>query len=76
MSRPDWSSIKRGVKPVDLRDVYQDAIDAGCTVSMTRGNHVRLVLPNGNTHFGPLTSGDRWSAKNARSQLRKKGLPL
>lgn len=48
-----------GVQPKELRDVYRTWRKEGVVLSLTGGNHVRAVWPDGFTYIGPLTSGDR-----------------
>jgi hypothetical protein len=69
-------SVISGVSPKDLRDLYQQALDLGCTAETSGGNHIKLRLPGGGSLCGPLTSSDRRSTLNMRSRLRRRGLAL
>lgn len=69
-------SVLNGVRPKDLRDLYLKAVDLGCDVEMSRGNHVKVRLPEGGSLCGPLTSSDRRGTLNLRSRLRRRGLPI
>lgn len=48
-----------GVRPKELRAVYRAWRKEGVELSLTGGNHVRAVWPDGFTYTGPLTSGSR-----------------
>ena len=69
-------SFRRGIKPVELRDLYERAEQAGCTISITGGNHIRVRTPDGKVVHGPLTSGAKRAILNVRSQLRRAGVAL
>jgi hypothetical protein len=49
-----------GVRPGELRAVYRQWQREGVDLSLTGGNHVKAVWPDGFTYIGPLTSGDRY----------------
>ena len=73
-----YSTSKRwlnSVKPKELADVYRAAIAAGCTCYVTRGTHVRVMIPDGGSVNGPLTGGAR-ADKSMRTRLRRAGLGL
>jgi hypothetical protein len=48
-----------GVKPKELRAVYATWRREGAVLTLTGGNHVKAVWPDGFTYVGPLTSSDR-----------------
>lgn len=63
------------VKPKELGQVYRDAIAAGCTCFVTRGTHVKVLLPGGGSVNGPLTGAGR-ADKMMRTRLKRAGLEL
>lgn len=65
-----------GVRPQALRDLYIKAVDLGCSLELTRSNHVKVRLPNGEQMSGSLTSSDRKSVLATRTNLRRKGLDI
>lgn len=71
-------SIKalRGVRPEALRRLYVKAEEAGCTVSLTEGGHVKVAGPEGGLTFGPLTASGGRATANVRSQIRRLGVAL
>lgn len=70
------NSVLRNVKPPELRKVYRDAEDAGCTITMTRSTHVRVETPEGRIFTGPMTSSDRRGFHRTRSDLRRMGVAI
>lgn len=63
------------VRPKELADVYRAAIAAGCTCYVTKGTHVKVMLPGGRSVNGPLTGASR-ADKMMRSRLKRAGLEL
>jgi hypothetical protein len=64
-----------GIKPRELRDVYEKARDAGCELSYGRNNHITVKAPQGGKLQGPLTGGAR-SHLTLRTRLRRLGVTL
>jgi hypothetical protein len=60
-----------GVKPAELRALYRDLQKQGVGLSMTGRTHVRLEFPDGATIVGPLTSGNRFAAKQMVGRIRR-----
>lgn len=67
--------ITKGITNREQRAVVRAAIRAGCTVTITGGQHVRILTPNGPVFTG-LTGSDRHSHKALTNTLRKKGVHL
>jgi len=67
--------IPRGIKPKALREVLAAAEDAGATVSLTRGNHVRVETPEG-PYFTGSTASDGRVIRHLRSDLRRRGIDI
>ena len=63
------------VRPKELGDVYRRAIELGCTCYVTKGTHVKVMLPGGGSINGPLTGSGR-ADKMMRTRLRRAGLEL
>ena len=63
----------RGVRPAELRDLYRTLISQGAELSVNRRSHMRVVLPNGRTLTGALSSSDRRSVHAFRTSLRLHG---
>jgi hypothetical protein len=64
-----------GIKPRELRDVYERARDAGCELTYGRNNHITVLSPGGGKLQGPLTGGAR-SHLALRTRLRRLGVTL
>lgn len=75
MKKPINAGTLRQIKPRALGDLYRKALDAGCEVSITGSNHIRVDTPEGPV-FGSRTSSDHRAVRNTRSQLRRKGVQL
>lgn len=67
--------VTRGITNLEQRAVIRRAIRAGCSVTITGGNHVRIVTPNGPV-FAGLTSSSRTAHKALERQLIRKGVDL
>ena len=75
MRKPASAATLRQVKPKQLGDLYRQARDLGCAVSVTGSNHIRVDTPRGPV-FSSRTSSDQRSVQNLRSQLRRKGVAV
>lgn len=60
-----------GVKPAELRALYRSLQQQGVGLSMTGRTHVRLEFPDGARIVGPLTSGNRYAAKQLEGRIRR-----
>lgn len=69
------SDVTRGMTNRDTRKVVREAIKAGCGVSITGGNHIRIDTPQG-PYFTGLTTSDQRAHLNLRRDLRRRGVAI
>lgn len=60
----------------DVRKLVDVARDSGCRVENTSGGHIRVYAPDGSVVSLPSTPSDHRSVKNARSKMRRAGIPV
>jgi hypothetical protein len=65
----------RGITNREQRAVIREAIKAGCVVTITRSQHVRIETPDG-PYWTGLTGSSRNAHRVLRRELIKKGVPL
>jgi hypothetical protein len=65
--------LGRGL-PKELRKFLRECEKQGCVVTLGRGNHVKVRLPNGESVPCPLTPKNAGNAvKNLRTNMRRHG---
>ena len=69
------SKIPREIRRSLLRSEAELAMDLGWSIERTRGGHLKWTPPTGKFVIMPGTPSDRRSYLNARSMLRRHGLP-
>lgn len=60
----------------EMSQIIQQLEDQGWTVTLTRGNHYKMVSPTGAVQFQPSTPGEGRALKNIKAQLRRAGAKL
>jgi hypothetical protein len=65
-----------GVTDKDTRALLRKAIKAGCTITTTGSNHIRVTCPSGEYFYCALTTSDRNSFKYVRRDLRDRGVAV
>lgn len=60
----------------DMDQVVKLAKKRGCKVSRTKNNHWRIELPTGELVFAGSTPSDNRSVKNAKADLRRRGIAV
>jgi len=60
----------------DLQDIVRAALAAGWDVAKTGANHIRFKGPKGFLYFTGSSPSDSRAVRNARSALRRGGLPI
>jgi hypothetical protein len=68
--------VTKGITNREQRAVIRKAIQAGCTVTLTGSNHIRVRTPSGQVYFCSLTSGDRYVHRRIESALKNMGVDL
>lgn len=62
--------------PHEWRPLVQAAADARWTLEKTGSGHIRWQSPEGTCTFTSSSPSDRRAMYNARSRLRRAGLPI
>jgi NADP-dependent 3-hydroxy acid dehydrogenase YdfG len=67
--------ITRGITNREQRALVRMAVRAGCEVTITGSNHVKIMTKNGPVYTG-LTGSNRNAHRALRRQLEGKGVRL
>jgi hypothetical protein len=64
-----------GITNREQRAIVREAMKAGCEVTITRSQHVRIETPQG-PYWTGLTGSSRNAHRILRRELIKRGVPL
>lgn len=75
-AKPRKVTLPMTVLPDKLKQLYEEAVGAGCETSRSKSGHIRLRTPGGPLVTGPSTASDIRSIDDTRADLRRAGMAV